>query len=65
MVANPVANQEVTVTRNQRFTGPIKMVAYTGSCHCGTVKYKFEMSPPIEERKVVTCNCMQITLLVP
>ncbi|KAL3711787.1 hypothetical protein TMatcc_000479 [Talaromyces marneffei ATCC 18224] len=37
------------------------MVTYTGSCHCGAVKYKFEMSPPIEEQKIISCNCSYCT----
>ncbi|KAE8549141.1 hypothetical protein TMatcc_000102 [Talaromyces marneffei ATCC 18224] len=33
------------------------MFTHTGSCHCGIVKYTFQISPSIEEHKAITCNC--------
>ncbi|KAF2036059.1 hypothetical protein EK21DRAFT_42016, partial [Setomelanomma holmii] len=30
---------------------------YAASCHCGTVRYEVVLSPPLEEWKVVPCNC--------
>ena len=31
--------------------------SYTGSCHCGQVKYSFTLPAPIEEQEVHECNC--------
>ncbi|KAL5365061.1 Mss4-like protein, partial [Aspergillus floccosus] len=31
--------------------------SYTGSCHCGQVKYSFTLPGPIEEQEVHECNC--------
>ncbi|KAF9882864.1 hypothetical protein FE257_004950 [Aspergillus nanangensis] len=30
---------------------------YTGSCHCGQVKFSFQLPSPLEEQEVTSCNC--------
>lgn len=30
---------------------------YNASCHCGAVQYDVDLSPPLREWKVVSCNC--------
>jgi hypothetical protein len=36
---------------------PNNAKAYPASCHCGTVSYTVNLSPPLLEWKVVSCNC--------
>ncbi|KAI9678278.1 MAG: hypothetical protein M1817_006223 [Caeruleum heppii] len=31
--------------------------SYNGNCHCGAIKYTVALSPPLEEQKVMSCNC--------
>jgi hypothetical protein len=31
--------------------------AYDALCHCGTVQYTVTLSPPLEQQKIVECNC--------
>ncbi|KAF2402821.1 hypothetical protein EJ06DRAFT_527800 [Trichodelitschia bisporula] len=42
----------MTGTNAANFTG-----TYSAKCHCGAVKADFSISPSIEERQVVLCNC--------
>ncbi|KAI2892460.1 hypothetical protein CBS63078_9380 [Aspergillus niger] len=30
---------------------------HQGSCHCGAVRFRFSLSPPLSEYPVVSCNC--------
>lgn len=30
---------------------------YNALCHCGTVQYTVTLSPPLEQQKIVECNC--------
>ncbi|EHA21636.1 hypothetical protein ASPNIDRAFT_225693 [Aspergillus niger ATCC 1015] len=30
---------------------------HQGSCHCGAVRFRFSLSPPLSEYPVVNCNC--------
>ncbi|KAL5401190.1 hypothetical protein PMIN03_011741, partial [Paraphaeosphaeria minitans] len=30
---------------------------YDALCHCGTVQYKVTLSPPLEQQKIIECNC--------
>ncbi|KAH7075873.1 Mss4-like protein [Paraphoma chrysanthemicola] len=36
---------------------PNNCQTYSASCHCGTVRYEVLLSPPIQQWKVVSCNC--------
>ncbi|CAI7675414.1 unnamed protein product [Penicillium manginii] len=31
--------------------------SHTGQCHCGTVRFKFTISPPLSQYPVNACNC--------
>ena len=35
---------------------------YSGSCHCGSVKFELKLSQPIYEQKVSSCNCEVVSL---
>ena len=30
---------------------------YKGGCHCGQVRYSFQLSQPIEDTEILACNC--------
>lgn len=30
---------------------------YDALCHCGTVQYAVTLSPPLEQQKIIECNC--------
>ncbi|KAH6618809.1 Mss4-like protein [Boeremia exigua] len=36
---------------------PTNVQTYAASCHCGIVSYTVDLSPPLSEWKVVSCNC--------
>jgi hypothetical protein len=36
---------------------PNNCETYAAACHCGTVQYDITLSPPLEQWKVVSCNC--------
>lgn len=30
---------------------------YNASCHCGYIRFAVTLSPPLEEQRVLDCNC--------
>lgn len=34
-----------------------KSESYEGGCHCGSISFTVELSPPLNKQKVVNCNC--------
>ncbi len=36
---------------------PDNCQTYPASCHCGTVQYTVDLSPPLKDWKVTSCNC--------
>ncbi|KAI1179752.1 hypothetical protein F4777DRAFT_398003 [Nemania sp. FL0916] len=34
---------------------------YSAGCHCGYIKFKFTLSPSLDEYKVMQCNCSGCT----
>lgn len=36
---------------------PLNAQTYNALCHCGLVQYTVTLSPPLEQQKIVECNC--------
>ncbi|RYP15043.1 hypothetical protein DL767_010359 [Monosporascus sp. MG133] len=43
--------------------GPASSGTYEAGCHCGYVKFRFALSPPLPEYRVLQCNCSACTKL--
>ncbi|RYP78022.1 hypothetical protein DL770_006954 [Monosporascus sp. CRB-9-2] len=42
---------------------PASSGTYEAGCHCGYVKFRFALSPPLPEYRVMQCNCSACTKL--
>lgn len=36
---------------------PNNFQTYSASCHCGAIQYEIDLSPPLPQWKVASCNC--------